>query len=252
MRCLEVEQGVTTELALVSGGSGREGDQLNGRFKRLEKLRNGCPCYTHESGDGCLYFDAGSNCWKLCQVPFCPSYVCHHCFRRSCPSQSLRPGCCLLVLIRACLSVCGEQNGTGCTCLGWNLSQRASGADGSTIPDNIHVQHLDPCGIWVRERAIQSESYPPDNYGSVVLKAAVTSVAASKTTPIQPVPVTQRLGVCSNTKSAMEIAVEKKNAAMVDLLLDREASLSAAPVSQRRSRSISLSLSLSGASYYLR
>jgi ankyrin repeat protein len=176
----------TAGTIIVSGGSGSVGSKLNGRFKRLEKLRDGYPCYTHESGDGCLYFDAGSNFWKLCQ------------------------------------------NGTGCTGLGWNLSQRASGADGSTIPDNIHGQHLDPCGIWVRDRAIQSETYPPDNYGSVVLKAAVTSVAASKTTPIQPVPV-KRLGVCSNTKSAMEIAVEKKNAAMVDLLLDRGAPLSAAP-----------------------
>ena len=58
----------TPDTIIVSGGSGGEGNQLNGRFKRLGRLRDGYPCYTHESGNGCLWYDVASNFWKLCKV----------------------------------------------------------------------------------------------------------------------------------------------------------------------------------------
>ena len=60
---------------IVAGGSGSVGSKLNGTFKRLEPLRNGGPCYTHERGDGCLFYD-GTH-WKICQVRlvrFCPPW----------------------------------------------------------------------------------------------------------------------------------------------------------------------------------
>ena len=81
-----------------------------------------------------------------------------------------------------------------------------------------------PLGIWIRNRAIQSETFPENNYGNVIL-----------TVPGKPAPdpikiaAVKPFGVGVNTKSAIEVAVENRNAAMVRLLLDRGATLSDAP-----------------------